>query len=51
MDGNKGIIDASIKYLKSLKDRVQPQSHWKPSEEQIRTIKETKGGVRYGNGT
>ena len=31
MDGNKGIIDENIKYLKSLKDRVQPQlkQEWK----------------------
>ena len=26
---------SSVNWLKSLKDRVQPQSQWKPSEEQI----------------
>ena len=31
MDGNKGIIDANIKYLKLLKDRYT----WKPSDEQM----------------
>ena len=35
MDENKGVIDANIKYLKSLKGRVQPQNHWKPSNAQI----------------
>lgn len=35
MDGNKGIIDASIKYLKSLKYRVRLQPQWKPSEQDI----------------
>lgn len=33
MDGNKGIIDESIKYLKSLKDKVQPQPKQEWSEE------------------
>ena len=38
MDGNKGIIDANIKYLKFLKGRVQPQNTWKPSEEQMNAL-------------
>jgi hypothetical protein len=36
MDGNKGIIDENIKYLKSLR----PQSHWKPSDEQMDALDE-----------
>ena len=38
MDGNKGIIDASIKYLKSLKDRIQPQLKQEWSEEDERFL-------------
>jgi hypothetical protein len=33
MDGNKGIIDENIKYLKSLKERVLPQPEQEWSEE------------------
>jgi len=32
-----------IKWLKSLKDRVQPQSHWKPSEEEMATLRDVMG--------
>ena len=39
MDGNKGIIDASIKYLKSLKYRVQPQPKQEWSEEDEEMLK------------
>lgn len=35
MDGNKGIIDENIKYLKSIKDRVQSKPQYKPSDEQL----------------
>lgn len=35
MDGNKGIIDANIKYLKSIKDKIQSKPQWKPSGEQL----------------
>ena len=38
MDGNKGIIDESIKYLKSIKERVQTQNTWKPSDEQMEVL-------------
>jgi hypothetical protein len=34
MNGNKGIIDENIKYLKSLKDRVQPEQEWSEDDEQ-----------------
>lgn len=33
------ICDA-INWLKSLKNRVQPQSNWKPSEEQMKILNE-----------
>ena len=31
----KSICDEQINWLKSIKDRVQPQNHWKPSDEQM----------------
>ena len=36
MDGNKGIIDENIKYLKSIKYRVQPKKEW--SEDDMEKI-------------
>ena len=38
MDGNKGIINESIKYLKSLKDKVIPQTKQEWSEEDTEMI-------------
>ena len=35
----KDIIDNCHHWLKSLKDRVQPQSQWKPSNEQMKALK------------
>ena len=36
MDGNKGIIDENIKYLKSLKDKVRPKQEWSEEDEKMR---------------
>ena len=33
MNGNKGIIDENIKYLKSLKNRVYPKQEWSEEDE------------------
>ena len=38
MDGNKGIIDENIKYLNTLKERVQPQPKQEWSEEDEKTV-------------
>jgi hypothetical protein len=36
---SKSILIGKVKnWLKSIKDRVQPQSQWKPSEEQIQAL-------------
>ena len=35
LKGNEGIVESTIDWLKSLKDRVQPQNRRKPSEAQI----------------
>jgi len=35
----KPAYKAEIDWLKSLKDRVQPQNQWKPSEEQIKAVR------------
>lgn len=32
-------LDACIDWLKSLKDCIQPQNHWKPSEEHVHWLK------------
>ena len=37
-NGNVGRNQELIDWLKSIKDRVQPQPHWKPSEEQIQCL-------------
>ena len=34
----KSICDEQINWLKSIKDRVQPQNHWKPSDEQMMAL-------------
>ena len=34
-------------WLKSLKDRVQPQSHWKPSDEQIIALRWVLNNIPY----
>ena len=39
------LTDNQMDFLKSLKDRVQPQSQWKPSDEQMKALWEVyKGG-------
>lgn len=35
----KTLCDEEIDWLKNLKDRLQPQSTWKPSDEQMRELK------------
>ena len=37
-NGNVGRNQELIDWLKSIKDRVQPQNLWKPSEEQIQCL-------------
>lgn len=46
MDGNKGIIEANIKYLKTLKNRVQPQPKQEWSEEDELHIRELESLVK-----
>lgn len=45
----KDIIDNCHHWLKSLKDRVQPQNTWKPSEEQMKALSAINltGGISY----
>ena len=42
LKGNEDIIEATIDWLNSLKDRVQPQNAWKPSEEQMKLLREVQ---------
>ncbi len=35
---NYGRVGGCIDWLKSLKDRAQPQPHWKPSEEEMKAL-------------
>lgn len=35
-------IEKEIKWLKSLKERVQPKNHWKPSDDDINLLKEVE---------
>ena len=39
-----------IEWLKSLKDRVQPQKRWKPSDEQIKVCKEVYADILSAKG-
>ena len=43
------VYDRFLVWLKSLKDRVQPQSRWKPSEEQMRALHDINltGNISY----
>ena len=57
-NGNVGRNQELIDWLKSLKDRVQPQKQWKPSEEQmdalehfVRSIGESGYACPYDNDT
>ena len=46
----QSIRDHYTNWLKSLKDRVQPQKQWKPSEEQIKTCKEVYADILSAKG-
>ena len=35
-------LEGTISWLKSIKDRVQPQSQWKPSEEQMKALEDAE---------
>ena len=48
LNGNEGIVDSTIDWLKSLKDRVQHQDHWKPSDEQMEALFVLLPTVSYG---
>lgn len=48
LNGNEGIVDSTIDWLKSLKDRVQHQNHWKPSDEQMEALFVLLPTVSYG---
>lgn len=37
--------DEAIAWLKALKDRVQPQNHWKPSKDQMTALRRMKAAV------
>ena len=37
-NGNVGRNNELISWLKSIKDRLQPQNHWKPSDEQMEAL-------------
>ena len=37
-NGNVGRNNELISWLKSIKDHVQPQNHWKPSDEQMKAL-------------
>ena len=42
-DNNKPCVGALVDWLKSLKDRVQPQNTWKPSDDQLEALEHSLG--------